>query len=169
MRTTTARKRAAEPVSVKGFFRLKIIDDSTGRPRVVGDSGWKSNTITNLGFNDYLCQLLGNMGSSLQAKFAAIGTGTAPAAAGTALLGEITDVAGCRCALTPSTIAGSKGVLFAFTLASGVATTTYSIQNVGLFAISNVTSGQIFAGNTFATSQLQSNQALNGSYTVNFS
>ncbi len=168
MRTST-RKRTADGIKVHGFFRLNIVEDSAGRPRVVGDSGWVPNTITNLGFNYYLCQLLGNMGSSSQVKFAAIGTGTAPAAAGTALAGEITDVAGCRCAVTPTTVAGSKGVLFAFTLASGVATTTYTIQNVGLFSISNTNSGQIFAGNTYATSQLQSNQAVQGSYQINLS
>lgn len=162
-------RRTGDKIKVRGFYRLHIVENGPdGKPRIVGDSGWLENQITNLGFNQYLCQLLANMAGSRQVSHAAIGTGTAPGAAATALDGEITDAAGMRCAVTPSTVAGSKGVLFAFTLASNVITTVKTIQNVGLFYTSTTSVGQIFAGNTYATSQLQTNQAVNGSYQINF-
>jgi len=69
-------------------------------------------------------------------------------------------VAGTRCAVTPTTIA-SKTVQFAFTLASSVYTAAKTIQNVGLINHSSTaTAGTIFAGNTFTTSALATNQSV---------
>lgn len=165
-----AQRETRDAVKVRGFFRLKIVEDDpiTGKPHVVGRTGWRKNTVVNLGFDQFLCQTLAGMAGSKTISFAAIGTGTAPGAADTTLNGEITDVAGMRCAVTPTTIA-SKTVQFAFTLASNIITTVKTIQNVGLFNTSTTSVGTIFAGNTYATSQLQTNQAVNGSYQIRFS
>lgn len=153
-------------VKARGFFRLQIQDQSG---KVSGDTGWKQNQVVNLGFQDYLCQTLGGMGGSKTISFAMLGTGTAPAAVDTSLNGEITDVAGTRCAVTPTTIA-SKTVQFAFTLASNVYTAAKTIQNVGLINHSSTaTAGTIFAGNTYTTSALATNQSVNGSYQIRFS
>ncbi len=159
-----------DAVKVRGFFRLQIVEDDplTGKPRIVSKTGWRKNTVVNLGFDQFLCQTLGGMAGSKTVSHAAIGTGTAPGAAATTLDGEITDAAGMRCAVTPTTIA-SKTVQFAFTLASNVITAVKTIQNVGLFNTSTTSVGTIFAGNTYATSQLQTNQAVNGSYQIRFS
>jgi len=74
-------------------------------------------------------------------------------------------VAGTRCAVTPTTIA-SKTVQFAFTLASSVYSAPKTIQNVGLINHSSTaTAGTIFAGNTYTTSALATNQSVNGSLT----
>ncbi len=167
------RQRAtkhSEPVGVKGFFRLQIVEDDplTGKPQIVSKTGWRRNTVVNLGFDQFLCQTLAGMAGSKTISFAALGTGTAPGATDTSLNGELTDAAGCRCAVTPTTIA-SKTVQFAFTLASNVITANRTIQNVGLFNTSTTNVGTIFAGNTYATSQLQTNQAVNGSYQIRFS
>lgn len=151
-------------IKARGFYRLQISEDG----KVVGDSGWKANQVVNLGFDQYLCQTLGGMAGSKTVSHAAIGTGTAPGATGTSLSGEITDAAGCRCAVTPTTIA-SKTVQFAFTLTSGVLTAQKTIQNVGLFNTSTTSVGTIFAGNTYTTSALETNQVLNGSYQIRFS
>jgi len=150
----------------RGFFRLKIVnDDGT----VAGDSGWKANQVVNLGFQDYLCQTLGGMAGSKTISYAILGTGTAPGAADTSLQGELVDAAGCRCAVTPTTIA-SKTVQFAFTLNSNVITAAKTIQNVGLINHSSTaTAGTIFAGNTYTTSALATNQSVNGSYQIRFS
>lgn len=152
-------------IKAKGFFRLQINEEG----KVVGDTGWKQNQVTNLGFDQYLCQTLAGMGGSKTVSHAMLGTGTAPGAADTSLNGEITDVATARCAVTPTTIA-SKTVQFAFTLASSVYTAAKTIQNVGLINHSSTaTAGTIFAGNTYTTSALATNQSVNGSYQIRFS
>lgn len=157
-------KGSVESVKVKGFFRIQLNEDG----KVVGDSGWRENQVTNLGFQDYLCKGLGGMSGSKQITHAMFGTGTAPGAADTALEGEITDVAAARCAVTASTIA-SKTVQFAFTLNSSVYTDAHTIQNVGLINHSSTaTAGTIFSGATFTTSNLATNMSINGSYQIRF-
>ena len=157
---------SVDGVTAKGFFRLQINDQSG---KVVGDTGWRKNQVVNLGFDQYLCQTLGGMAGSKTVAYAMLGTGTVPAAADTSLQGEITDAAAARCAVTPTTIA-SKTVQFAFTLASNVYTAAKTIQNVGLINHSSTaTAGTIFAGNTYTTSALATNQSVNGSYQIRFS
>lgn len=159
-----SRKVSSEGIKPRGFYRLQINDNG----KIVGDTGWKENTVTNDGFDLYLCRSLGSMSGSRYVSHAALGTGTAPGATGTSLAGELTDAAGCRCAVTPTTIA-SKTVQFAFTLASNVITADKTIQNVGLFYTSTTSAGSIFAGNTYTTSALATNQSVNGSYQIRFS
>ena len=155
----------SEGVKARGFFRLQIREQDG---RVAGDTGWKANQVTNEGFQDYLCQTLAGMAGSKTISHAMLGTGTAPAAAHTALDGEITDVATARCAVTPTTIS-SKTIQFAFTLASNVYTESKVIRNIGLINHSSTaTAGTIFAGNTYTTSNLATNQAVNGSYQIRF-
>ena len=161
---------AKESLSAKGFYRLKIgTPDASGRVvSVAGDSGYHQNTVVNLGFQHYLVELLGGIAGSSQITYAALGTGTAPGAADTSLNGELVDAAGCRCAVTPSVVA-SKTLQCAFTLNSNIITAARTLQNVGLFATSAVTLGSMFAATTYATSQLQTNQAVNGTYQIRFS
>lgn len=171
MKKTRASGRGvfSDGVTARGFFRLKITEDVNGRPMVKGDSGWHKNQIVNLGFQDYLAATLGAVSGSKQVTYACLGTGTAPGATDTSLNGELTDAAGCRCAVTPTTIA-SKTVQFAFTLNSNVITAAKTIQNVGLINHSSTaTAGTIFAGNTYTTSALATNQSVNGTYQIRFS
>jgi hypothetical protein len=107
------------------------------------------------------------MAGSLYVAYAALGTGGTLNASTTALPAELTGT-GLRMAVTPTTVNASGTVQFAFTLASGMTAGTGNISNVGLFAISNTTSGQVFAGNTYTSSALASNQAVNGSYQIQF-
>ena len=153
-----------EGLKARGFFRLKILEAGA----VVGDSGWRENQIVNLGFEDYLCQTLAGMAGSKTISFAVLGTGTAPGAADTSLNGEITDASNMRMAVTPTTIA-SKTVQFAFTLNSNIITAAKTIQNVGLINTSTTNVGTIFAGQTYTTSALATNQVINGSYQIRFS
>jgi hypothetical protein len=46
---------------------------------------------------------------------------------------------------------------------------TANISNIGLFQQSNVTTGTLFAGNTYASSSCATNQNVNATYTVSFS
>lgn len=157
-------KTTNDGIKARGFYRLQISENG----KVVGDSGWNENTVVNDGFDQYLCRSLGSMSGSKYVSHAALGTGTAPGATGTSLNGELQDAAGCRCAVTPTTIA-SKTVQFAFTLDSNIITQSKTIQNVGLFNTSTTAAGTIFAGNTYTTSTLATNQSVNGSYQIRFS
>lgn len=157
-------------LKVSGFIRLKIGEpDENGRiVKVAGDTGFHKNTVVNLGFQHYLVELAGAIAGSSQITYAALGTGTAPGVTDTSLNGELGDAAGCRCAVTPTVVA-SKTLQCAFTLNSNVITANRTLQNVGLFATSSTGAGSMFAATTYATSQLQTNQAVNGTYQVRFS
>lgn len=159
-----------DTLRIHGFYRLKIgKPDKDGRVvEVAGDSGYHPNTVVNLGFQHYLVESLGTISGSSFLSYAALGTGTAPAVTDTSLNGELTDAAGCRMAITPSVIA-SKTLQCAFTLNSNVITANRTLQNVGLFAVSTTAAGSMFAATTYATSQLQTNQAVNGTYQIRFS
>ncbi len=164
-----SRRTTKDVMNVRGFFRLHIVEDGPdGKPIIVGSTGWRKNTVVNDGFDQYICRSIAGMSGSKSVSYAALGTGTAPGVTDTTLNGELTDAAGCRCAVTPTTIA-SKTIQFAFTLASNVITANRTIQNVGLFQASTTNTATILAGQTYATSQLQTNQAVNGSYQLRFS
>lgn len=156
-------------VKMRGFFRLNVVEDGPdGKPIVVGDSGWMPNQITNAGYDNFLSRVIGALAGSSLASYAALGTGSVIASNSTALPGELTDAANCRCTLATATT-GSKTVQFTFTLASNIVTASRAISNVGLFAVSTTALGSCFAGNTFASSALATNQAVNGSYALSFS
>ena len=152
-------------IKLRGFFRLNITEDG----KVVGDSGWKENTVTNLGVQDYLVDaLLGNAGNK-SVTHMALGTGTAPAAAGTALEGELTHAADARKAVSTSIVDSKTGQFTAaFNSADSFITTTVTIQNVGLFETSTTEGGTVFAGNTYTTSSLATNQNVNVTYQIRF-
>ncbi len=150
-------------IRAKGFFRLNIVNpDGT----IASDSGWRQNQIVNTGYQDFLMYLLAGSAGSLRPSHAALGTGTVPGSAATTLAGELTEAAG-RMALTTGT-SGSKTVNYTFTLNSGVIAAASTIQNVGLFSGSTQGGGTMMAGNTYATSALATNQAVNGTYAIAF-
>ena len=155
----------SDGLKAKGFFRLQITEEG----KVVGDTGWKKNQVTDMGVYQYLlCNLAASAGSKAVA-YGMFGTGTAPGAAATTLDGEITDVATTRCAVSASSV-GSHSMQFNFTLNSGVYTASKAIANVGLINHSSTaTANTIFAGNTFSSSALASNQAVNASYQIRIS
>ncbi len=157
-------KTPKDCLKVRGFFRVQI----TEKGKVVGDSGWKKNTVTNLGFDQYLCQTLGGMAGSKTVSHIALGTGGAPAASDTTLAGEIMSSTQ-RVTVSPSTIA-SKTVQFtaAFLSANSFLTASANISNVGLFN-STATGATLFAGNTYTSSSCATNQNVNVSYQIRFS
>jgi len=152
-------------IKVKGSYRLKIVDGLTGS--LVGDSGWYQNQVVNLGFNQYLVSTLGAIAGSKQITYAAIGTGGAPAAGDTALAGEQS----VRAAVTAATSSGSKTLRLTATFNSSASfvTATKNISNVGLFNTSEAAVGTLFAGNTYASSAVATNQNVNVTYDIIFS
>jgi hypothetical protein len=156
-----------EGIKVKGMFRVQLVEVDPEHPeevKVVGDSGWLHNQVTNLGFNQYLVSALGSIAGSKYVSHMALGTGGAPAAADTSLAGEV----GTRQAVTAATSSTSKAVRFTSTFAAGwhTSASAHNISNIGLFNSSS--GGTLFAGNTFASSSCASNQAVNTTYDITF-
>jgi hypothetical protein len=190
MAETPKRKRGRKAdigsgIRVRGFFRVNLVEheEVSGAPRIVGDSGWVENTITTIGKAQYLAlALAGNASSKYVAKMA-LGTGTAPATNSTSLLGEFADMTGAsstRNRMSVSTSTGVTGatvtVQYAATWASsdgGFVTAAHTISNIGLHwtgevQATNVSSGSLFAGTTYGSSQLNTNQDVQASYVISF-
>lgn len=149
-----------DSVGIKGSFRLQIVEGD----KIVGDSGWWTNQITNEGFRAMIRAVSGISGSS-QITHLALGTGGAPVAADTTLAGEVVK----RQAVTAATSSTSKAVQFTgtFSSANSYVTSTQNISNIGLFATSS--GGTLFAGNTFASSSCATNQDCNVTYVLSWS
>jgi len=157
-------KKTKDTIKVRGFFRIQITEDGKG---IIGNSGWKKNQVTNLGFEQYLCQTLGGMAGSKTVSHIALGTGGAPAAGDTSLAGEIMSSTQ-RKTVSPSTIASKTlQMTAAFASSDSFLTAAANLSNVGLFNTS--TTGTLFAGNTFTSSSCNTNQNVNITYQIRFS
>ena len=154
-----------DTIKVKGSYRLQLEEDG----KIVGDSGWHENQVTNLGFNQYIVSTIGAIGGSKQVTHIALGTGGAPNASATSLAGE-GDIEK-RQAVTAATSSGSKTVRFTGTFASAdsFVTATKNISNIGLFNTSTQSTGTLLAGNTYASSSVATNQNCNCTYDLIFS
>ncbi len=158
-------------VRIKGMFHLQI-EDQDGK--IVGDSGWIENQITNLGFNNVVNQL-GTSLTGSKISHAALGTGGAPAASDTTQSGEVsTNGSGSvvRAALTAATSSSSKTLrnTATFSSANSFITASANISNIGLWQTSGPTtaSGTMVAGNTYTSSACATNQNVNITYDLIF-
>ena len=153
-----------DSVKMQGFFRLQI-ENPDGA--IVGDSGWRRNTVTNDGKLQYIVRALASSAGSKYLSYAALGEGTAPGAAATSLESEVVGTEGSqiRDAMTMES-SGSTALRCTGTFASGdsFVTATEDISNIGLFMASQ--SGTIFAGNTFDSSSCAVNQNVNYTYDI---
>lgn len=159
-----------EQKNIRGFFRINITEDVDGKEKIVGDTGFVENQVTNLGIQDFLVDhLLGNSGGKAVTHMA-LGTGGAPASNATGLSGEITDAANARKAVSTSIVA-SRTAQFtaAFASSDSFVTASKNISNVGLFETSTTEGGTLFAGNTYTSSSLATNQNVNVTYQIRFS
>lgn len=165
----------SQPIQEKGkiigMFRVNIEEDG----KIVGDSGFRKNLITNLGFNEYLVKQLGTALTGSKVSHAALGTGGAPAATDTTLSGEVsTNGSGSvvRAGVTAATSSGSKTLrnTATFSSANSFITASANISNIGLFGVSGPTtaSGTLFAGNTYTSSAVATNQNVNITYDLIF-
>lgn len=161
-----------------GFFRLQIVEDG----KVVGDSGvdekgnlingdgFRENQVTNLGIQDYLVQWLTAGSGGKNITHMALGTGTAPGSSATSMNGEITDASNSRKSVSSSIVA-SRTAQFtaAFNSVDSFITATKNISNIALFNTSTTNVGTLFAGNTYTSSSLATNQSVNATYQIRIS
>jgi hypothetical protein len=160
--------KQADEVGLKGCFRLRIREGSDGK--VVGDTGWMNNLVTNDGIDKFFARCFAGSSGSLQVSHLSIGTGGAPTSAQTSLTGEIVEASlRAAVALSFSQRAASNGTAtmqFAATLASSdsFVTSAANISNIGLF--NSIANGTMMAGNTYTSSALATNQNVEMSYQI---
>lgn len=149
-------------IRVHGTYRLQI--DEGGK--IVGDSGWQDNQVTNEGFLNYLVRAIQGVSGSSQIGYIGLGTGTIPASNATNLAGEVQK----RKAITTGVSGSTTARLTAtFSSTDSFVAGNSNISNIGLFAAGTATtSGTIFAGNTYASSSVATNQNVNVTYDINF-
>jgi len=160
-------KKTSDGVALRGFFRVQVKDGN----KVVGDSGFRENTVTNLGINQYLVNwILGDTGNAKSVTYMALGTGGTAAVTDTSLSGEVGDTSAGRAAVSTSVVS-SKTAQFtaAFNSANSFITASKNISNVGLFNTSTTAAGTMFAGNTFASSSVATNQSVQVTYQIRIS
>ena len=151
-----------EALTLRGFYRVKLGEEKNGKKIVVGDSGWHENQVTNLGFQNYVCALIGGLAGSKQVGAVVIGTGGAPATGDTALAGETK-----RQSCGNATVA-SKTMRATAAIASGDHPGgTPNISNIALIE-TTASGGTIMCGNTYASSTWNSNQGLSATYELRF-
>ena len=159
-------KITKDNIGVRGFYRLQIQEaGKNGKMKVVADSNWLENTVTDYGFSSAITTQVGGA-AGVPPTHLALGTGTAPGAGATSLEGEIgatTD--GTRMSMTTSVVS-SKTLRMTGSLNSGLIGGASTIKNIGVFGHSS--SGTVMSGNTYATSQLATNQTVNATYEWRF-
>lgn len=161
----STRRAPHSRAKLRGFYRVNIMENG----KVIGDSDWRENQITDLGYSHYLLDLLGKSSSSKQISRMVLGTGTAPNATHNTLNGELNTATYTRTTVTYANV-GSRTARFTATFASSSShiTAAVTLQNIGI--INDTTSaGTLMAGNTYATSQWNTNQDLQATYEIRFS
>lgn len=155
----------ASDVGVRGFFRVQVNEND----RLVGDSGWRENQVTNDGINLYLVNwLLGDTANGKSVTHMGLGTGGAPASNDTTLTGQ---PANSKRAAVSTSVVSSRTAQFtaAFNSSDSFLTATANLSNIGLFNTSATSGGTLFAGNTFASSSVATNQSVNATYQIRIS
>lgn len=145
---------------IRGYARLQLVNHKTGK--VEGDSGWKSNIVTQIGFQDYLTRLLGNLANSKQATALALGSQTDVAVSTqTSISGEF----GGRKTSSNSVVASQT-----MRMTANWATDEATEDTLAAIGAYNTTSGgSAMNVLTFATSNKTTQQQLNATLDFAFS
>ncbi len=146
-------------ITLRGFSRVQIVDQKTGK--IVGDTGYEENTITNYGFEKCIVASPISGNGSIQVAGILLGSsGDAIATSATKL--------GASLSKWYSTVAQSSVVASltarlsqSFSLSDAV-----TLKEVGLLSVSN---GSLICGNTYASSALASTQSVNVTYELRYS
>lgn len=153
---------------VRGFLYTQILekDPKTGKVKIVGDSGWKQNTVTNFGLDNAMAGACIGQAASVQVGYAGLASqSTTVNVTQASLLGASDPVN----AVDVTTIVTGKGrctVSFHGSDMGG----TMTIGSIGLFSTDTQTAAaDMIAGATFATSQYASDQSVNATYQLEFS
>ncbi len=146
-------------VAIRGFTRLQIVDKKTGK--IVGDTGYVQNMITNYGFANCLVASPISANGSIQVVGMLLGS------SGDAIASSATKL-GASLSKWYSTVAISSVVasLTARLSQSFDGTDAITLKEVGLLSVSN---GSLICGNTFNSSALATTQDVNVTYELRYS
>ena len=153
------KKKGGSKLVVRGFLRGQLVDSKT--KKVMGDTGWIQNKLTNDGLTD-LARLVGAVAGSYVIGYAQMGTQT------DAVNMTQTDVLGGVHSFKALTITTSGTCTLTATASFGSASmgTAANVGCAGLFKTDSA--GSMFAMQTFATSAWATNQDFNLTYQVRF-
>lgn len=135
-------------IHLRGFARIQMGErNAAGHLKIVGDSGWLHNTITNEGRNMYIAAQVGAVtGSKLVSHLQLATQQTAVDATSTALVGETR----IRKALTASTLAtGTLRMTASWSSTDNTAAIT--IGTIAVYNTSTVGAGTMGSGQSYTT------------------
>lgn len=152
--------RENEGVTVRGWGRVQLVNQKTGK--IEGDSGWKPNVITQIGFQNYITRLLGAVAGSVQATILALGTSSAsPSSTQTSLGGEQTP----RKTATASIVSSQTLRL----TANWATDEVNGVQLASIGAYNTTSGGSVANALTFSASTKTTDQQLNATVEFRFS
>ena len=157
--------------SLSGFARVRVAENG----KIIGDSGWLKNTITDYGLDECIGQCIVGGAGSKRVSAIALGEGTAPATDdGTATLDQeivATNSDAIRQAYSGVTVTTNDGAgvtdRWVATFGSGDRAATYDIANIGLY--SNTSGTGLMAGTTDSSTKVNTNQDVHVTYEWQFS
>ena len=142
---------------VRGFIRGQLVENG----RVVGDSGWVQNKLTNDGLTD-LARLAGAVAGSYAVGYAQLGTQTdAVDMSQTDLSGGVNSFIALNLATS-----GTCTLTCTASFSSSDLAASCEVGAAGLFKTNSA--GSMFAMQTFATSAWATNQDFNLTYQIRF-
>ncbi len=151
-------------VVIRGFIRGQLVNPETGK--IDGDSGWVENSASNVGLTA-LAAWLGQQAGSSGINYGAMATQTAAFnMTQTDMVGRTASFASLNLS-TSGTCTTTATVSFSSTMLSA----SCNVGAAGLYFASTGTGAQtngLFCGQTFATSQWNTNQNFNLTYQIRF-
>jgi hypothetical protein len=170
----TRKKKELETImTIAGFYRVNIVDpDGT----VKGDSGYKKNTISNLGLANYLAYGFASSGGSTTLgppKFMHLGSLQSSHASslvnvtGAFALSNAASISSTGHTTRAAQSDGHTVRFLATFISSNFATTTLTLAAIGMFHTTNATSAM--CAGSFASSTIGSAQNVNATYDLVFS
>jgi len=166
------KKQMENAVIMNGFYRVAITDpDGTIR----GDSGYKKNTVSNLGVANYIAYAFASSGgsTSIMPKYMHLGSLQSSHASslvnvtGAFNLSLAQSIASTGHTTRAAQTDGHTVRFLATFVSNSIATTTITIAAIGLFHTTNATSAM--CAGSFASSTMGSAQAINCTYDIVFS
>jgi hypothetical protein len=144
-------------LTVRGFFRGQLTENG----KVVGDTGWIENKVTNAGLTN-LALLLGGQANSYVAGYAVMATQVAAMdMTQTAMVGPINSYR----AVDLST-SGTCTLVMTASFGSASLTASAVVGAAGIHKTNSA--GSLIAGQTFTTSNWATNQDFNLTYQIRF-
>lgn len=154
------KKSGGSRVVVRGFLRVQSSDPKTGK--VIADSGWVQNKLTNAGLTQLALLLASGTSSGYCVGYAALGTqNTAVDMSQTDLVGRTNSFR----AVTLST-SGTCTLTATASFSSSDLGGACNVAAAGLYKTN--TAGSLIACQTFATSAWATNQDFNLTYQIRF-